>query len=524
MTGSWRSSAGVVVRDHVPAALRDWWVRAGMCPGQDLFTLFSEQVRAHPGRDAVIDDAGVLSYAELDTAARRAAAVLADAGLGPRDIVGIQLANGRDAVIAELAVLAIGAVALPVPDGGRATARLLDRARASMVITADPGGIAGLTRPRAALTPGDLHGNDGWQPAPVDSRRPARIMASSGSEHEPRMVAYSHDAIGGGRANYVRALQDGTGPMRNLVLVPLSSSYGSCGVPVTIAALGGTLLLSRAFTPDDALRMMAEYRPTHVFGVPTMLHRMAQRPRRPGEDFGGLRAIVSSADALPEATAQACRARFGRPVITIYGSSDGVNCHTAVSDSGTGRPDPAVTAIRIRAEDGSDCPPGVPGEICALGPMTPMGYVNAPELDTRYRLPGGEVRTGDRGLLDEHGNLHVVGRLKQIVIRGGYNISPAEVEREVTAHPAVAEVVCVPIPDDELGERLCACVVQEPRTRPLTLGALARFLELERGLERRKLPETLLLLPELPLGATGKICRHTLTELAARTHRCERTP
>ena len=509
MTGSWRSCAGVVIRDHVPAALRDWWVRAGLCPGQDLFTLFTEQVRAHPGRDAVIDEAGVLSYAELDTAARRAAAVLADAGLGPRDIVGIQLANGRDAVVAELAVLAIGAVALPVPDGGRATGRLLDRARAGMVISADPGGT------RAALTPADLRGPDGWRPTPVDSRLPARIMVSSGSEHEPRMVAYSHDAIGGGRANYLRALHDSTGPMRNLVLVPLSSSYGSCGVPVTIAALGGTLVLGRAFTPDDALRMMTEYRPTHVFGVPTMLHRMARRPPRPGEDLGGLRAIVSSADALPEATAHACRARFGRPVITIYGSSDGVNCHTAVPGIGTGRPDPAVAAIRIRAEDGSDCPPGVAGEICALGPMTPMGYVNGPELDALCRLPSGEVRTGDRGLLDERGNLHVVGRLKQIVIRGGHNISPAEVECAVTAHPAVAEVVCVPVPDAELGERLCACVVQEPRTQPLTLGTLARFLERERGLERRKLPERLLLLPELPLGATGKVCRRTLTELAA---------
>jgi acyl-CoA synthetase (AMP-forming)/AMP-acid ligase II len=514
MTGSWRSASGVVIRDHVPEALRDWWVRAGFCPGRDLFSLFAEQVRAHPEREAVIDDQGVLNYTELDTVARRAAAALVDAGLGPRDIVGIRLANGRDAVIAELAVLAIGAVALPLPDGGRATARLLDRARAGMVITAEPGGI----RSCATLTSGDLHGPDGFRPAPIDSRGPARIMVSSGSEHEPRMVAYSHDAIGGGRASYVRALNGGAGPMRNLVLVPLSSSYGSCGVPVTIAALGGTLVLASSFDPDDALRMMVEHRPTHVFGVPTMLHRMARRPPRPGEDLSGLRAIVSSADALPEATAQLCRARFGRPVITVYGSSDGVNCHTAVSGIGTGKPDPAVVAIRIRAEDGGDCPPGVPGEICALGPMTPMSYVNAPELDARCRLPSGEVRTGDRGLLDEHGNLHVVGRLKQIVIRGGHNISPAEVERAVSAHPLVAEVVCVPVPDDELGERLCACVVQEPRTQPLTVAALARFLEFEHGLARRTLPERLLLLPELPLGATGKVCRRTLTELAARTH------
>jgi acyl-CoA synthetase (AMP-forming)/AMP-acid ligase II len=203
-----------------------------------------------------------------------------------------------------------------------------------------------------------------------------------------------------------------------------------------------------------------------------------------------------------------------------------VNCHTAVTglgpDTGTGLPDPAVAKIRIRGEDGDDCPPGFPGEICALGPMTPMSYVEAPELDARYRLPGGWVRTGDRGLLDEHGRLHVLGRLKQIVNRGGYNISPAEVEREVAAHPAVTEVACVPIPDDELGERLCACVAQPPEAEPLTLAELTRFLESERGLERRKLPEALLLLPELPVGATGKVCRRTLTELASETRSEER--
>jgi acyl-CoA synthetase (AMP-forming)/AMP-acid ligase II len=171
-----------------------------------------------------------------------------------------------------------------------------------------------------------------------------------------------------------------------------------------------------------------------------------------------------------------------------------------------GRPDPAVTDIRV-----------VDGEICARGPMTPLCYVDAPELDRRHRLPGGWVRTGDAGFFDADGTLHVVRRLKRVVIRGGYTISPAEVERALDGHPVVAEAACVPVPDPDLGERLCACVTVRPGHRAPSLDQLTAFLR-ERGLSRRKLPEHLVVLPELPLGRTGKVCLPTVTRLAAEHH------
>jgi acyl-CoA synthetase (AMP-forming)/AMP-acid ligase II len=151
--------------------------------------------------------------------------------------------------------------------------------------------------------------------------------------------------------------------------------------------------------------------------------------------------------------------------------------------------------------------------------MTPLCYVAAAELDARYRAAGGWVCTGDRGLIDPDGHLRVVGRIKQVIIRGGYSISPAEVEREISAHPAIAEAVCVAVPHGDLGERVCACIAQRPGTLPVTLAGLSAFLEDERGLERRKLPELLLPVTELPLGPTGKVCRQTLGQLAADWHR-----
>jgi acyl-CoA synthetase (AMP-forming)/AMP-acid ligase II len=475
---TWVSRDGLVLRDLVPTALRRRWVAAGHCPDRDVYSLFADRVREQPYRIAVIDDFGSLNYRDLDAAVRRAAAGLAGAGLGSRDVIAIQQPNGRDAVIAELAVAALGAVALPCPVG-RDVRGLLARSRARAVLTDLP-----------SLPPAP-----GWRPAPVDPEAPARILVSSGSEAEPKMVAYSHNAMVGGRGNYVRAVHAGAEP-RDLVLVSLASAFGSFGTPVTLARFGGTLLLSSVFDPAHALRMITSHRPAHVFGVPTMLRRMAALP---GGEVGSLRAVVASGADLPPATAALCRDRFGCPVVNVYGSSDGVNCHTR-GDAGVGRPDPAVCDLRV-----------VDDEIQARGPMTPLCYVGAPELDERYRLPDGWVRTGDRGHLDADGTLHVTGRLRRIAIRGGCNISLAEVEQHVHAHPSVADTACLATPDADLGERVCAFVV--PRagavlTAPELLAFLARA-----GLDRHKHPEHVRFLPELPLGPTGKVCRRTLASL-----------
>lgn len=555
MSATWTSGTGIVLRDRVPATLRRRWVEQGHCPGRDLYALFSEHVRAHPQRAAVVDAAGTIDYADLDTLVRRIAAALADAGCGRRDIIGIEVPNGRRAVAAELAVAAIGAVALPYPAGRgrRDSFSLLGRSRATGAIVVDVAREVPLAATLAGLRPGlpalrtvfvfgaapdgcrsldpwlaDAGADRRWRPAPVDPEAPARILVSSGSEAEPKMVAYSHNAMAGGRGNYVGVLHGGSLPMRNLVLVPLASSFGSLGT-VTLARHGGTVLVLDAFDPAAALLMITEHRPTHVFGVPTMLRRMADQPQRRGEDTSSLCAIVASGAALHASAIEACRARFGCTVINVYGSADGVNCHTAKVDlapgaTHLGRPDPTVADIRIADARGRPAAAGQEGEIWALGPMTPLCYVNAPELDARYRPSGGWVRTGDRGLIDPDGYLRVVGRIKQIIIRGGYNISPAEIERQLNLHPVIAEAACVAVPDPDVGERLCVCVVQQPGTPPLTLTEINTFLENERSLERRKLPELLVALPELPLGPTGKVCRQTLTQIAVGQHRSSEGP
>ncbi|WP_433369605.1 class I adenylate-forming enzyme family protein [Streptosporangium sp. CA-115845] len=536
----WTSANGIVLTDRVPGRLRAEWTARGLCPGRDLYTLFGEHVRTAPGRPAVIDEAGTLDYATLDVRVRRAAAALSGAGWGSADIIGVLLPNGRDAVVAELAVAAIGAVALPIPAarGLRDVVALLARSRAGALITVPATveatrdrrcemphlrelwtfgrpvtGARGLDRPA---------GNEvrRWHPTRPDPEAPARILVSSGSEAEPKMVAYSHNAMAGGRGNYLAALRFGPEPMRNLLLVSLASSFGSCGTSVTLARHGGTLVLLSRYDPAAALRAIERHRPSHVLGVPTMLRRMADLDGHADADLSSLRAVIASGAPLHQEAWDACVRRFDRPVVNVYGSTDGVNCHTG-GDPGrwcpglAGRPDPDVTEVTVRDREGRPVPAGEIGEIWALGPMSPLCHVAAPELDDRYRAAGGWVRTGDLGRSEADGTLWVVGRIRRVVVRGGLNISPLEVERELGTHPDVADVCCVPVPDPDLGERLCACVAPKKGVPSPSPAVLTAYLRDERGLEPRKLPERFVVLPELPLGPTGKVCAATLARIAA---------
>ncbi|MFJ6633367.1 class I adenylate-forming enzyme family protein [Streptomyces sp. NPDC091376] len=553
----------VALHDLLPAGLRRSWAIDGTCPDLDLYSLFRARQIADLHRTAVLDAKGKLCYTALDRKVRCLATGLRDLGIGPGDVVGVQLPNNRNAVIADLALAALGAVALPFPVGrGILEAEcLLRRAEAVAVVASvehrgnhhaadllalapslpalrhviagGPGSVPEGAIPLSRLLRSDP---SAFVPARPDPDSAARILVSSGSEAEPKMVAYSHNALAGGRGNFLASLMPDRTPPRCLFLVPLASAFGSNGTAVTLARHGGTLVLLDHFTPEAALAAMREHEPTHILGVPTMVRMMLDRldgkfdasgldasgldasgPDASGLDASGGRlpaptALVLGGSALDEATAEQAARAFGCPVVNLYGSADGVNCHTGL-DSDTpaadghgvvaGRPDPRVADIRIaHPATHEQLPDGAIGEIIALGPMTPLCYVASPDLDARYRTPEGWVRTGDLGYLDSDGTLHIVGRLKDVVIRGGANISPAEVERELVTHPLIRDVVCVGVPDEVMGERLAACVVARTADAP-TLESLCAHLA-ERGLEQRKHPERLLVVAELPLTPAGK--------------------
>ncbi|WP_033220091.1 class I adenylate-forming enzyme family protein [Kitasatospora phosalacinea] len=529
---TWVSVAGVEFPDRVDRGLRERWVAEGRCPGRGLYELFAERVAADGERVAVVDGGGELSYAELGRLVRGLAAGLASRGVGPGSVVGVKVPADRWAPAVDLAVAALGAVVLPCTPGHgrRDLLAVWGVARVDAVVTVPEwkGLVDGLRpelpdlREVVVLDGAPWPERAEWVPAAVDAEAPARILVSSGSEAVPKLIAYSHNALAGGRGRYVeRVLEtaDG-GPARVLLLVSPATAYGSLAV-VALVRCGATVVLpptGERFDPVGALAAVGRWRPTHLAAVPTMLRRMAERPPSPGEDLSSLQAVVSSSAVLSPAVLAAALRRFGCPVVNVYGASDGLNCHVRWTDPDgdvlrVGRPDPRVAEFRVCGPDGRPVPAGVPGELQALGPMSPLCHVGEPELDARLRVDGGWVRSGDRGVLEADGSLRVLARTRQLVNRGGVSISTAEVERLLEGHPEVAEAVCVPVPDPDLGERMCVCAV--PHGGGLTLAGLTFFLAESCGLERYKLPERLVLLERMPLGGSGKPDRRVVAELAA---------
>ncbi|MFD9737302.1 class I adenylate-forming enzyme family protein [Umezawaea sp. NPDC059074] len=507
--------------DLVPTALRRRWADLGLYPDHDLYDLFSVQVFLHPDRPAVVDDEGVITYAGLNALALRYAAALRATGVDAGDVVATQLANSRHACAVDLAVAALGGVVLPFPVGrGAREARSLigrSRAVAAVVEPAAVPGIRALELPTLhhVLTSDDLANREARAITPVrsDPDGSARILVSSGSESEPKMVLYSHNALLGGRGAFVGRLIPPGEELRALFLVPLASSFGSNGTTVTLARHGGTVVAQAKFTPEATLDLVERARPTHLFGVPTMFRMLVDHPRLATTDTSSIRVIAPGGAQLDAVTAAACREAFDCVVVNVYGSADGVNCHTALDDpperaTGAGRPNPAVAEIRIVDDALNPVPDGQVGEIVARGPMTPMRYLGDDTLNERHRTPDGWVRTGDLGVLDADGYLDVVGRRKDIVIRGGDNISPVEVEQLLVGHPAVRDAACVGVPDELMGERLCACLVLVEGAT-VAVEDLGTFLGAA-GLARYKHPERLLVLEELPLSPAGKVDKDAL--------------
>ncbi|MDP8931272.1 MAG: acyl--CoA ligase [Actinomycetota bacterium] len=535
-----RHEGGVMAVDLVPSRLRAAWVEAGYCPGRDLFRLFEEQASSRPAQAAVIDDASGIKYGELALAAKRLAVELVEAGVGPGEVVAVQLPNCWQACAVELAVAAVGAVCLPYPMklGDRESRVLLTRSHAvAAVIAGDVGAHdhagmleevrADLPRLRQVFVLGAPHGNfpelgaipdppdapGEWSGPAIDPDGPARVLVTSGTESIPKMVLYSHNALAAGFGNRLATL-DPTG-LRALCLVPLSTGFGGIGVIGTLICHGGTLVVTAGFDPDRVLALVDRERPTHIFGVPTMLTDLLASPLLDRVDTSSVRVVAAGGAAIAPEIIEEVQQRFGCTFVNRYGTSDGVACQTSLDDpldrivSTVGRPDPAVCTIRIVDDEGDDQSPGREGEIWGRGPFSPLFYLNSPELDRRYRTEDGWIKTGDLGVVDEDGYLRVVGRAKDIIIRGGANISPAEIEELLHIHGGVRYAACVGMPDERLGERVCAVVVPIEDAQVPSLDELNRFL-LARGLAKFKLPERLEVVAELPRNPVGKVNKEAL--------------
>jgi acyl-CoA synthetase (AMP-forming)/AMP-acid ligase II len=267
-----------------------------------------------------------------------------------------------------------------------------------------------------------------------------------------------------------------------------------------------------AWDPALAARLIAEHQATFTAGTPLHLATLLDAAAGGGDDLSSLRSYMTGAASVPPALVERAE-RAGITAYRCYGSTE----HPTVT---SGRADDPLdrraktdgrllpgNEVRVVDDDGCDTASGSAGEVCTRGPELFVGYRD-PQLDTDAFLPDGWFRTGDIGLLDAEGYLTITDRKKDVIIRGGENISSKEVEDVLALHPGVGEVAVVGVGDERYGEVVCAVVIPSAGARP-SLDDLRRHV-LESGLARQKAPERLELLTELPRTPAGKVKKFEL--------------
>lgn len=508
---------------------------------------------------ALVCPSGWLSYQELDTLASKAANALAELGTKPGDRVAACLPNDLDIVVAFHAVMRLGAIwvgvnqALAPPE----KAYLLSDCGATVLLT-DP-----ITRERlqshgllpdglrVVLVPGEppfataIEAASSQRPAiRIDPDAPAALAYTSGTTGHPKAAVHSQPnlLLPGAVLTQLR----GWGPeLRKGDFFALTIVNMMVLTTLLTAQAGGCSIITGATSARELARWIRQERITVWNGPPALLYSMAHDPEIVPEDLSSLTEVLSGGGDLPERVRHAFEHKFHKRIVATYGLSEAPTV-VAIEDprlphvpgsSGKVLPHLEVT---IRDDDGMVLGTGAEGEIC-VGPARPtaglteqrqatnkapghsnaapwpyatmLGYWNQPEA-SKAALAGGVLHTGDIGRLDEDGNLFVTDRKSLVIIRGGANVYPAEVERVLAELEEIQAAAVFGVPDERLGERVMA-VVQPRAASKISPQSIISYLS-ER-LARYKVPEEIFVVEELPRNAMGKIERKNLSELVMKT-------
>jgi 2,3-dihydroxybenzoate-AMP ligase len=354
----------------------------------------------------------------------------------------------------------------------------------------------------------------------INPTDPALFLLSGGTTGVPKLIPRSHNdyVYNSKMAGSVTGIEPGS---VLLDVLPLSHNLplGCPGLQGFIFK-GATIVLSMDMSAEAIFRLVEKHRVTHIHVVPALLIRWLADSAISRFDLSSLRVIQSGGQRLQPETRMKCEQLI--PSVTVqenFGMAEGVLMFVRLDDpvdvrrETVGRPVCPDDEVMLLDDEDNMVPFGQIGEFCCRGPYTLRGYYSADEHNKRAFTPDGFYRSGD--LMRQHpsGNFMVEGRKKDLINRGGEKISAEEIENLILAHPAVQNVACVPVPDPELGERMCACLVLHAG-HSLSFEDLIGFLE-TKEMARIKLPERLLIVDELPLSNFGKVSKKRLAEMAA---------
>ena len=522
------------------------WRGAGLWSDATLATILAERVRTTPDREAVTDGTRRLSYRELADGIDRMAARLRAIGIGPADVVTIQLPNWIEFALVFFALERLGAVAVTVSVDfrSRELEYILRFAGSKMLVCCgafrdfDHAAMAAELKPRLpALAsigivrgvprPGMVGLDDvmamrgppsGFAPAPTDADTVMRMAFTSGTTGNPKGVMHSHNTT----LAAARILNGDLGLNASdvmMIWLPLGLNWGYLTLVQSILAGAKAVLLER-FRPASALDLIERERVTYIPTAPASLTAILQEADLGRRDLARLRIVVSGGASAPVETIRAWRRAAPGVLLELLGMLEtGYQAYTRATDD----PEQVAGSVGVPAShmglklvdvEGREVARGAEGDICCDGPSVHLGYHNNPTANVEAFLPDGWFRSGDLGMIDGGGNLRIVGRLKEMINRGGKKFFPREIEEILYAHPQVLYAAIVGIPDARLGERNCLCLVPCPGGTP-TLDDFVAFLG--DSVAIYKLPERLELFAQFPFTPTGKIQRHALVrEVVAR--------
>lgn len=504
----------------------------------NLASICREAAMDTPDKTAIILDDVRITYAQLDALSDGLAAGLRAAGVGRGAAVGVQLPNIPQFLVAYFGILKTGAAVVPMNVLLKApeVAHQLRDSGARLLVTwdgvaaeaakgaADAGGVpvhvvvtgAGAmpegARDAAELSLATAGRQDIEATDPLDT---AVIIYTSGTTGKPKGAELSHFQL------YMNC--DVAGRLFGLVkedvglgVLPLFHVFGLSSVANTVIRFGGTLTLVPRFDVDKVLQVMERDRVTVFSGVPTMFIALLHAPDLAKYDLSSLRVSNSGGASIPGEVIRAFEDRMGIAVLEGYGLTETASaaCFNRFEARKVASVGKAMWGVEVRVVDEDDqvLPSGSDhvGELVIRGHNVMKGYLNQPEA-TAEAMKGGWFHTGDMGYVDAEGFFFIVDRKKELIIRGGYNVYPREVEEVLYEHPAVAEAAVIGVPDERLGEEVAAVVAFKPG-QSATEDEIISFAK-ER-VAAYKYPRSVRFMDTLPKGPTGKVLKKELKEPA----------
>ncbi len=519
-----------------------WWL------GVTLGDLLDKAADLYPRKEALIDDRVRLTYGELRERVDRVAMGLIHLGLGKGDAVLLQLPNWAEFVYSYFALQKIGCIPVLLISGyrqlevghlGRLTEakawivpdfyRKIDYLSFVGEVKKENPQLQFVISARAQrqdkrfttslekIMEGEWSSEDRRRLA---ARRPdpndvAHIMPSGGTTGLPKGIPRTHNDYICNAEYVARAGEMGSHDIW-LVTAPVAHNQGLLIGVAGWIFMAAKLTLLDSTRPEDICRTIQKEKISFMPVVPSLLKRVVDLENLSEYQLGSLRKVSAGGEASSPELVRTTYEKIGCTYINEFGMSEGLLCRTRLDDdieticNTVGNPCCPYEEIKILDDEGRELPPDKDGELVTKGPSIFAGYLKNPEENKKCFTPDGFFRTGDQARIDRSGNLRITGRIKDIIIRGGENISPAQVEELLCSYPGILDVAVIGMPDKELGEKVCAYIQPAPGAK-IDPGEIKAFME-GKGASKLLIPERFEFVDALPMTEAGKHNKKALRE------------